>query len=89
MNKNNLDLVIILYIILSLIAVLSLVRFTKIKINKIVNILFGILIFLLGLKEENIILSLIILIIGVSIVVYELASLKKQFDSSISNPASW
>ena len=36
------------------------------------------------MKEENILLSLIILIIGVSIVVYEVASLKKQFDSSIS-----
>jgi len=89
MNKNNLNLLIILYIILSLITVLFIICFTKIKIKKIVNILFGILIFLIGLKEENTILSLIIIIIGVSIVVYEIDSLKKQFDSSISNPASW
>jgi len=86
---KNIDLVIIIYAFLSLILLLSLIYFVKIKINKIANILFAIFIFLLGLKEENEIISLITLIIGVSIVVYEIMSFKRKGDSSISNPASW
>ncbi len=83
--------IISIYIIISLIFLLILWFFTSIKINLIAHIIIGISILLLGFKEENKILMAILIVAGLTTIVYHLVMmfLKKKLDSSISNPASW
>ena len=71
--------IILLYIITCFVILLLLINFTSFKINMIANIMLGILIILLGLQEENMILMLVLIILGISIPIYELfGKLKKR-----------
>jgi hypothetical protein len=62
-----------------------------VKINLIAHIIIGIAILLLGFKEENNILMVILIIAGLATIVYHLITMlqKKKMNSSITNPASW
>jgi|LakMenEpi03Aug12_release.lakeMendotaPanAssembly.Ray.scaffolds.fasta_scaffold08560_3 hypothetical protein len=83
--------IIAIYILFSLLFLLILWFFTSVKINLIAHIIIGISILLLGFKEENKILMAILIVVGLTTIVYHLVMMfpKKKLDSSISNPASW